>query len=125
MSRRVSPEEVVAAYKATGAKPKQGKWCRKDYCGDVMACGLGVMYYQETHDHNASASEVEAWATQRYGAKYVANFIVGFDCPDFRPEYKLEGDACRGFCDGRAAFYAATGLPDPRVPKEDDDAGGS
>jgi hypothetical protein len=124
-SKRVTAEDVVSAYKSTGAKPRQGVWCRKerlDGCGDVIACGLGVMYYNEKNFLPSRSSDVVAWANEKYGDIYTAYFINGFDDPYHKRSTTLHGDACRGYCDGRAAYFASTGEKDPLLPKEDADA---
>lgn len=102
---RITPEQVKAAYEKTGMKPARCSmlWWKKD--GAPCGCGLGALFVASHGGLDAFRDVVlmpalRPWAQERWGAKYVYGFIVGFDdnglpCNDAR---KREGRA-----DGRAA----------------------
>lgn len=123
--RRVTPEEVKAAYEATGAEPRRRTWVTPkrgmsvvENCGDAQACGLGVMFLKERQPSKISEDTWNAasyYAKSEFGEDYVQGFVSGFDNPGHVPGHK--GRECQGFCDGKAA---AELMFNPK-PKEADD----
>jgi hypothetical protein len=112
--RRLTPEEVKAAYEATGAEPRRSLWVRpknlKSFtqdCGDAKACGLGVMYLKEKQpaliSQEHSPNEAKAYAELALGHEYVNGFISGFDSGHEITSPGYKGRQCQGFCDGKAA----------------------
>ena len=94
--KRITPEEVVAAYKKTGLRP--GRYDiipHKGFC-----CGLGAVTIASDGDGGLFGySFVEA----EYGSEYVSGFLLGFDAVS---PYRVVGDDPRrqqGFDDGWAA----------------------
>jgi hypothetical protein len=92
--KRITPEMVVAAYKATGLKPARCVFIAGDY-----ACAVGaVAKHLSGVKHAYDAVE---WANRVYGEDYVESFWHGFDdISTSRYEQHI------GYEDGRAAWQA-------------------
>jgi hypothetical protein len=92
---RITPEQVVEAYKETGLKPRQ-----RVFLVDKCACGLGVL---AAHDANINNSyDAYDWAVTQYGEDYVESFWRGFDDRSTTPQYEQH----IGYEDGRACWQA-------------------
>lgn len=97
---RVTPEEVVDAYRKTGMRPIRGAWRNGRECG----CPLAALALA------AEAGSPVFWSLERFGSHYAVGFINGVDKPDqdtvFNPRWDI------GFKDGKAAWAAvvAAGL---------------
>jgi len=99
--RRITVDEVKAAYEKTGLKPQKDNWFSDDF---RCACAIGALFaaaYPEVP--NAPGSVVQQWAYREFGADYVDEFVGGFDCPQV-PLDNLIGDL-----DGRAVAAAIFG----------------
>ncbi len=71
---RITPEEVIAAYKETGAIPTR---CviRSIYKEKVHCCAMGVLALQANVDKEIAYD----WLEEQYGVRYSHEFQVGFD----------------------------------------------
>lgn len=113
--RRITPEEVVEAYRKTGAKP-----CPNVYLvftdNECLACGLGAVLLAE-REQEAIAAVREGGGSlpmiwDMVGAAYEEGFSGGFDPRPF-PAPEGPGERIQqGYEDGRAAWEAvvAAGL---------------
>jgi hypothetical protein len=81
---RVTPEQVLAAYEATGLVAVRARYTDVTDDGKLCACGLSAVYIHQSGD--------EGYNTLRYGSeddlitgklnvtqKYLNSFIDGFD----------------------------------------------
>jgi hypothetical protein len=108
--KRITPEEVVEAYKVTGYKPIRMGWFID--CGDhCEACGLTVCSVaigknQKTKEKAAIVDRWEEYLTEslEISTGYLRGFVSGFDGYTSGP--LLNGDAYIGFNDGVAAAQA-------------------
>jgi hypothetical protein len=107
--RRITPEEVKAAYDKTGLKPDRGAYRRYDESPEqrpFAACGLGVV---------ATAEQGEKWwdwiesHSGNYGTEansYHYGFVAGFDGQrQSRLGYDVDAYDL-GYLDGKAAAAA-------------------
>lgn len=100
---RVTPEQVVAAYRATNIKPQRQEYYSKDRnCG----CPLTALAAQAGIDPSVPDA-VANWADDEYGYTYSRAFVCGVDEPD-DDDYRrtLKGLEADGFDDGKAAWEA-------------------
>lgn len=100
---RITPEQVVEAYKTTGLKP-----VRHITLKDGCACGLGAVYAQKLNVRTECVGEVFT-EIKKYGLSpsYVSGFIAGFDGVDFdEMRDVLIEDESIGYEDGQAAWKA-------------------
>lgn len=118
-TKRITPEQVKAAYDNTGIKPRKGTAFgnRKDQSrvGGLCCCGLAVLFFDahpetlmriemelDTKPACDNVSDVYQWARAEYGEDYMSGFMGGFDC--FTAEYEFSSERMRqGHEDGRAA----------------------
>jgi hypothetical protein len=104
---RITPEQVVAAYKATGLTPKRNEW----FCYRTnSACGMGAISVQAQGKEEADARGTFHWIADRYDADYRQGFESGFD-GDKRETFDWLSPARRanrnlGYDDGQAAAEA-------------------
>ena len=102
--KRISPEEVVEAYRKTRLLPIRGI-----ALGRLVACGcaLGALYKRE-HPRASSSANALHWARLRYGESYVDGFACGFDgvITALMTNERRE----LGHADGRAAWDAVRGM---------------
>ena len=115
--RRIWPQQVLAAYEATGLKPVRGEWF-----SDGCSCPLGALYLQ-ARNLTAPCGEVacddalkqaDDWSCEVFGIVYTEGFFKGFDTIDKSPETHFCHEERLGFDDGRAA--ARTRFPDEAAP---------
>jgi hypothetical protein len=71
--RRITVDEVKAAYEKTGLKPTRGEYIYGRFC----ACAMGALAVANgvPCDYDAARS----WAFSQYGADYCNAFANGFD----------------------------------------------
>jgi hypothetical protein len=93
MLKRISPREVLEAFKSTGLLPVRGSFGD----GEVTGCGLSALCLQRGIDLDMLAQE--------YGRRYLSGFTVGWDnAPVYRVEdINNEPDFLAGYHDGYAA----------------------
>lgn len=101
--KRITPEEVVAAYAVTGLKPEAG---HVGVSGDRKCCALGALYYAK---HGTSAERTSI-AIHDLGLDhaYGQDFAEGFDCElsGVPPPIPWAGMGVQGIEDGVAAAKA-------------------
>lgn len=97
-TKRISPEEVVAAYKKRGLKAIQNDF--RDDAGNVCAI---VIICQEA-GANAAIYHVMDWAMRHFGAHYRRGFLNGFDSYPYVPTRQKRYN--EGYEDGVAAREA-------------------
>jgi len=117
-TKRITPEEVLAAYAETGLKPKQCEWAWEDINGVRGACGLGAIYSNQFENGfveliNPTISEFDLVGDSLgLSQAYVNGFVYGFDghlsLPEIPSEKREETE--RGFADGKAAWEAVKHL---------------
>ncbi len=74
--RRITPEEVVAAYKETGCKPAAFNFLITDSDGTPCGCALGVLALQAKE----GPTTVDQFAAKiGLDALYANGFVWGFD----------------------------------------------
>ncbi|MDE2102417.1 MAG: hypothetical protein KGL39_34545 [Patescibacteria group bacterium] len=90
--RRITADEVIAAYQKTGLRPVIRKYLDVD-CG----CPLSALYFSEHPDapRGASGANTVEWAEDTYGTLYRLGFVDGFDymCPRGSFGRMLEGES--------------------------------
>lgn len=104
--KRITPDQVVEAYRKTGLLPVQGRWFRS--AGpDACACGLTALVHAFgegwQRDHGAPTFE---GIEQAVGLTpdYASGFMRGFDGMD--PRHLACGEHKAGHADGVAAWRA-------------------
>lgn len=113
--KRITPEEIVEAYRKTGLKVTRGR-----FFGDGCACGfgayaaakLGVSPVVTASDpvHFVNAAVHRAMINGGFTREYRAGFIDGFDGDEaakVHPHYNL-AQYETGYADGAAAYAAAS-----------------
>jgi hypothetical protein len=98
--RRITPEEVKAAYEKTGLKPFRGSYMRT---GTGEACGIGVKAFAE------SGEKWWDWVDRhtRDNKAYHYGFVGGFDGSGLGPNKEDDpADYELGRLDGEAAAAA-------------------
>lgn len=99
--RRITPEEVLAAYH----RHPEIKPARDCYCFDCEACAIGVLFV-DGYGIPENDDTVENWAQIEFGASYESGFVSGFD----DGEVMDRGDDWQqGYADGRAVAAAVFG----------------
>jgi hypothetical protein len=87
--RRITPEEVVAAYRKTGLRPIRGVYCER-VKGAVCGCPIAVLYLASIENPPDNAFRIATrsakWGAAEFG-EYEVPFIAGFDQPDDVCEY--------------------------------------
>jgi hypothetical protein len=74
--KRITPEQVLAAYKQTGATPSTGEFYYRGKSGRVRCCGAGVVLLA---DGFTNRDRFAKEADLRYGRDYMSGFWRGFD----------------------------------------------
>lgn len=93
--RRISVEEVRAAYEKTGLKPARTvAGCVHGRC----ACALGAMWVVA----GKPTATAYLWAGDLFGVEYMRNFYCGFDNSSI-------GAGTAGYADGQACAAAIFG----------------
>ncbi len=108
MENRIKPEDVLAAYKATGVLCMQNSYVGLRG-GKRAACGMGALYIFE--HPNISENMVgptgmwcSSWCLKKWGKSYMLGFGDGFDDADRSMEnIESEVQYTMGYCDGRAS----------------------
>lgn len=91
--KRITVDEVLAAYKATGLKPLRGSAISSTH----SCCALGALS-QQLRGHRR---DVYSWSYQEFGTEYSTGFTLGFDWGDDPSDITSQA-----FLDGRAAAAA-------------------
>jgi hypothetical protein len=103
--KRVSVEEVKAAYAATGMRPYRGSYC-SSLDGQLCGCGLGAVFFKEKHYSPGGTCDVHKALKLDY--EYIGGFVGGFDGDS--PEECEGGEyELAGYADGKAAAEAVFG----------------
>lgn len=127
-SKRIKPEQVLAAFEKTGLKPVQGQYFN-GHIGDACACGLGAIYAADLMNKGKSVETLFDEITSDNGGddinelvwdffesshsfKYQNGFVNGFDeeDPTVMPNERRYEDYKNGFEDGKAAYQAVKHL---------------
>jgi hypothetical protein len=113
--RRITVDEVKAAYEKTGLKPKRGQYISHDKtCG----CAIGALVLAEGIDASANCGAMATdYAERVFGENYRVGFVHGFDArdKDYRKrhcKFPTDEGQCEyddGFNDGRAVAAAIFG----------------
>jgi hypothetical protein len=73
--KRITPEEVIAAYKATGLKP-----FKKDWFSDDLTCGCAIGAIAASRGiRNLPALRTDAGRILGYHGTYIVGFTCGFE----------------------------------------------
>jgi len=117
-TKRITPEEVLAAYKATGLRPEQAEWAIEYEGGSRCACGLGAIFSSKVENgfqtlYGSLYSESDLIGDELgLSPSYIYGFTYGFDGqpspPITQPNEREESE--RGYRDGRAAWEAVKHL---------------
>jgi hypothetical protein len=105
--RRITPEQVLAAYAATGMKPARTgyDWFTEDGCG----CGMTAIIKQRRPEfRNPGLIVYEAADILEVSVEYIFGFADGFDGRG-RPATPAESHRTQGWEDGHAAALAVFG----------------
>jgi hypothetical protein len=108
--RRITPEEVKAAYEQRPLKPRRRCYWNPLGDGVVEACGAGAVAVAD--GCCAGPTQIDAWLAQTFGSDYRYGFVNGFDgespesflrlCPTAAPTVRGK----QGYLDGKAAAAA-------------------
>lgn len=114
---RITPDVVVAAYKACGMTPSQGIFCEDGKCcalsAVAIANGIPVESISACMGFVFMAA-IKPLGLHRY---YVTGFISGFDAPHLNVWDMCSKESQNGCNDGRAAAIRM-GLFSPKVAEE-------
>lgn len=109
--RRITVDEVKAAYEKTGLHPKQGEFREYETCDKVCGgCAITALLAADGIDI-VEEPNLRAIAESRYGGHYIGGFVCGFDGKPaawFRDTNERER---QGYADGTAAALAIFGEP--------------
>jgi hypothetical protein len=119
---RITPKQVLDAYKQTGLKPIDGEWLEKRVLnedtddGEWCCCPLTALYcaanpdpervYEWNAGHIYIVDDVRKWADQEYGHDYSLGFYRGVDSDEGDDYVSPEFD--EGFVDGCRAWGIVT-----------------
>ncbi len=96
---RITPEEIIEAYKKTGTKPT------RLYLIPIngKCCALGALYlYNNSAFHDYYDRQILRYFYAKYSKLYIDNFILGFDSSIDRPLFENENEIFRlAFNDGK------------------------
>jgi hypothetical protein len=106
---RIQPEEVTAAYKATGLREIREVYCDR-VSGVLCGCPLTALYLVAHPKARRSPAylckAVDTWAGKKYGSWYTRTFTAAFDSGVGNLDRYAEQRAIDGFDDGRAVARA-------------------
>jgi hypothetical protein len=109
--RRITVEQGIENYVATGAVPRQGAW---------RQCPLGVFalrFMQEGDPDLIGDIEAPQFCREVFGHEYVRGFISGFDFSGYRqPSEELSVRYREGYEDGAALLRAVRPWMEARTP---------
>lgn len=117
--KRITPDQVKAAYEMTGLRPVQCEWL-DTAAGRNCACGLSAVYaerfnidsLEEAHgfyDDDGISETIEVGL--ELDRNYISGFVAGFDAGDIDNTSNLFTDIFKlGFEDGVAAWEAVKHL---------------
>lgn len=117
-TKRVTPEEVKAAYASSGLIVRQGtvfgsESQRKD-AGGCCGCAMAALYF-DAHPEELIRCEMGEpydvgapyqWFAVEYGDEYLSGFLGGFDNAEIYQEYAQDTRWLEGHADGLAAWEA-------------------
>ena len=101
MTRRITVEEVLEAYRVTGLKPKQHIHFDG---GSGCACAIGAIAVSSGCE--PSYYEVVEWGNVHLACDYRAGFMQGFDGDRMGVIGSQLHDYCEGYADGTAVREA-------------------
>lgn len=96
--KRITVEEVKAAYELTGFKPE-----RHLYVDLIERCACGIGVVAIAGGVVADSAVIDRFGTDTYGCEYVCDFIKGFDGEEWDGKTGHEMD---GYKDGQACAAA-------------------
>lgn len=109
--KRITPDEVLAAYKATGLKPARYLWYTEDNGGCACAMGALIAWKYpgelEAVDEDDIEIKCDDISSCDWGLSYSCGFVTGFDSGDLPSERSEEWQY--GFDDGCSAAAAVFG----------------
>lgn len=111
--KRITPEQVVAAYAATRLKPTQGFWINPSA---TCACGLGALIATRQKYLDRGMTWDDAAIKLGVPIGYVRSFTLGFD----GVSRNCVPDHIEGFDDGRAAAMAVGLIADEKGDEKGD-----
>lgn len=99
---RITPEQVVEAYKATGLKPMRGWYFQNKDC----ACGLGAIAANGGCSRNEDRAD--RWLVRNGGFhhSYIGGFAGGFDGEQSLVPGANAEEYKQGYADGQSAWNA-------------------
>lgn len=102
---RIKPEDVVAAYKETGVRPKARVSMIKYENNMAYCCGAGVIAYKEIGLQMAKLGAAMKCLTKKYTKNYIHGFTYGFDDQDmwYLKTLMENEEFSAGYEDGKAA----------------------
>lgn len=128
---RITPDQVVEAYRKTGVKPMQGNWHNGSE-SDLCCCGLGALYLAAgepvlTLTLNSYAHHVQQ--VLNIPGNYLIGFTNGFDGKVMPEEWVNREFEPQGFHDGRLAWATVQreilgvpcGTPTPSASSDGDE----
>ena len=112
--KRITPEQVVEAYKQRGWRPRRSEWAVIDAEGNNCGCGLAVVagfdiyqLFEKLNDYNTVHHSVVMANELDLNLDYVTGYTAGFD--GLAAEPWMDEETCRiGYEDGAAAWEAVS-----------------
>lgn len=116
VATRITPEQVIEAYRETGINPSFRKWATIDPGDNPCGCGLTAMYLAKLENQNDIEQEIRALMddedegvdlSEKYAdalnldTAYTNGFVGGFDARETSPE--APPVFMEGYSDGVAA----------------------
>jgi len=102
--RRITPAEVIEAYRVTGLKPVRKTFRESDSSGKTISgCAMTAIALASGFDINKKC--IADWADINFGGEYAGDFRAAFDGYEFKnvtPGY-ADGIACAAAVFGKAA----------------------
>jgi hypothetical protein len=80
--RRITPDEVIAAYRKTGLRPVKRAYCLY-LCPPLCGCPITAIYLATLDGLPVELPKIEfeanKWADREFGSDYKNSFTDGFD----------------------------------------------
>lgn len=102
-SGRITPRQVLEAYRETGLRPARGEWGDEHNVCALTALGVAAGFTSDASYKIARAF----WESHNLSNAYADGFVAGFDGDP--PRFFRRADKRKGYRDGRQAARAVFG----------------
>jgi hypothetical protein len=105
--KRITPDEVKAAYAKTGIKPERGGYFSSKKGRPACGCGIAALYIANCGLTSNPELDLWDWCEPLFGRHYSQGFTIGFDGGPRWLYGRIDGEEFEaGIEDGNAAAIA-------------------